>query len=104
RGYEREREGERERRRDSGREKGRGRGRERRKEIERGRKRESIKVMTQSAAFGWLLEEIHVTWAHLEKKGTRLRLYTKSLEEIRIQTVKMALRFLATTSDSQDGV
>ncbi|GJT42744.1 hypothetical protein Tco_0951459 [Tanacetum coccineum] len=32
-------------------------------------------------AFGWLLEEIHMTWAHLEKKRTRLRLYTKSLEE-----------------------
>ncbi|GJW27271.1 hypothetical protein Tco_0041082 [Tanacetum coccineum] len=31
---------------------------------------------------GWHLEEIHVTWAHLEKKLTRLRLYTKSFEEI----------------------
>nr|GFA08915.1 hypothetical protein [Tanacetum cinerariifolium] len=31
---------------------------------------------------GWHLEEIHVTWAHLEKKRTRLRLYTKSSEEI----------------------
>nr|GEZ71920.1 ribonuclease H-like domain-containing protein [Tanacetum cinerariifolium] len=31
--------------------------------------------------FGWLLEELHVTLAHLEKKRTRLRLYTKSLEE-----------------------
>ncbi|GKC40052.1 MAK10-like protein, partial [Tanacetum coccineum] len=30
---------------------------------------------------GWLLEEIHVTWAHLEKKQTRLGLYTRSLEE-----------------------
>ncbi|GKA16832.1 hypothetical protein Tco_0696669 [Tanacetum coccineum] len=29
-----------------------------------------------------LLEEIHVTLAHLEKKRTRLRLYTKSFEEI----------------------
>ncbi|GJW85223.1 hypothetical protein Tco_0158368 [Tanacetum coccineum] len=33
------------------------------------------------AAFGWLLEEIHVTWAQLEKKQTRLRLYTNYLEE-----------------------
>ncbi|GKA64531.1 hypothetical protein Tco_0764238 [Tanacetum coccineum] len=33
-------------------------------------------------ALGWHLEEIHVTWAYLEKKGTRLRLYTKSFEEI----------------------
>ncbi|GJT96220.1 hypothetical protein Tco_1091738 [Tanacetum coccineum] len=32
-------------------------------------------------ALGWLLEEIHVTWAHLEKKWTRLQLYIKSLEE-----------------------
>ncbi|GKF51531.1 hypothetical protein Tco_0147998, partial [Tanacetum coccineum] len=33
-------------------------------------------------ALGWHLEEIHVTWAHLEKKWTRLRLYTKIHEEI----------------------
>ncbi|GJV72910.1 hypothetical protein Tco_1492905 [Tanacetum coccineum] len=32
-------------------------------------------------ALGWHLEEIHVTWVHLEKKQTRLRLYTKSFEE-----------------------
>ncbi|GJW10923.1 hypothetical protein Tco_1576750 [Tanacetum coccineum] len=32
-------------------------------------------------ALGWQLEEIHVTWAHLEKKWTRLRLYTKSFKE-----------------------
>nr|GEZ80426.1 hypothetical protein [Tanacetum cinerariifolium] len=30
---------------------------------------------------GWLLEEIHVTLAHLEKKQTRLQLYIKSDEE-----------------------
>ncbi|GJX05364.1 hypothetical protein Tco_0191280 [Tanacetum coccineum] len=30
---------------------------------------------------GWHLEEIHVTWAHLEKKQSRLRLYTKYFEE-----------------------
>ncbi|GJZ14670.1 hypothetical protein Tco_0550347, partial [Tanacetum coccineum] len=29
----------------------------------------------------WLLEEIHVIWAHLEKKRTRLQIYTKSDEE-----------------------
>ncbi|GJZ40589.1 hypothetical protein Tco_0587475 [Tanacetum coccineum] len=33
-------------------------------------------------ALGWLLEEIHVTWAHLEKKQTRLRTYTKSLKDL----------------------
>ncbi|GJZ85928.1 hypothetical protein Tco_0657538, partial [Tanacetum coccineum] len=50
--------------------------------------------------FGWLLEEIYVTWAHLEKKRTRLRLYTKSLEEILIQTVETASPSLATASPS----
>nr|GEV37398.1 ribonuclease H-like domain-containing protein [Tanacetum cinerariifolium] len=33
-------------------------------------------------ALGWLLEEMHVTWAHLEKKQTRLQTYTKSLEDL----------------------
>ncbi|GJT19790.1 hypothetical protein Tco_0878496 [Tanacetum coccineum] len=33
-------------------------------------------------ALGWHLEEIHVTWAHLEKKQTRLQTYTKSLKEL----------------------
>ncbi|GJV41678.1 hypothetical protein Tco_1420118 [Tanacetum coccineum] len=35
----------------------------------------------QIPTLGWLLEEIHVALSHLEKKQTRLRLYTKSLEE-----------------------
>ncbi|GJU91940.1 hypothetical protein Tco_1304363 [Tanacetum coccineum] len=56
-------------------------------------------------ALGWLVVEIHVTWAHLEKKWTRLRLYTKSLEEIIIQTVEMASPALATAPElDQDGV
>ncbi|GJR04119.1 hypothetical protein Tco_0527103 [Tanacetum coccineum] len=55
--------------------------------------------------FDELLEEIHVTQAHLEKKRTRLRLYTKSLEEIIIQTVEMASPTLATALElDQDGV
>ncbi|GKF23658.1 hypothetical protein Tco_0075980, partial [Tanacetum coccineum] len=41
-------------------------------------------------ALGWHLEEIHVTWAHLEKKRTRLRLYTKNHEELCIQSVETA--------------
>ncbi|GJW11876.1 hypothetical protein Tco_1577703 [Tanacetum coccineum] len=41
-------------------------------------------------ALGWLLEEIHVTWAHLEKKRTRLQTYTKSLEDLCIQCVETA--------------
>ncbi|GJU39870.1 hypothetical protein Tco_1192827 [Tanacetum coccineum] len=41
-------------------------------------------------ALGWHLEEIHVTWAHLEKKRTRLRTYTKSLKESCSQSVETA--------------
>ncbi|GJT06129.1 ribonuclease H-like domain-containing protein [Tanacetum coccineum] len=33
-------------------------------------------------ALDWLLEKIHVTWDNLEKKQTRLRTYTKSLEDL----------------------
>ncbi|GJQ99269.1 hypothetical protein Tco_0522254 [Tanacetum coccineum] len=39
-------------------------------------------------ALGWHLEERHRDWAHLEKKRTRLRLYTIYLEELCIQTVE----------------
>ncbi|GJT54989.1 MAK10-like protein [Tanacetum coccineum] len=39
-------------------------------------------------AFGWHLEEKHMTWAHLEKKRTRLQTYTKSLEELCSQSVE----------------
>ncbi|GJY04083.1 RNA-directed DNA polymerase, eukaryota [Tanacetum coccineum] len=35
-----------------------------------------------ASALGWLLEEILMTWAQLEKKQTRPRLYTNYLEEI----------------------
>ncbi|GJW11708.1 hypothetical protein Tco_1577535 [Tanacetum coccineum] len=38
-------------------------------------------------ALGWHLKEIHVTLAHLEKKQTRLQTYTKSLEELCIQSI-----------------
>ncbi|GKE18645.1 hypothetical protein Tco_1426222 [Tanacetum coccineum] len=56
-------------------------------------------------ALRWLLEEIHVTWVHLEKKQTRLRLYTKSLEETRIQYLGTASRLLATMSyHTKDGI
>ncbi|GJZ07221.1 hypothetical protein Tco_0541014 [Tanacetum coccineum] len=41
-------------------------------------------------ALGWHLEEIHVTWAHLKKKQTRLRTYTKSLEDLCKQCVETA--------------
>nr|GEU93230.1 hypothetical protein [Tanacetum cinerariifolium] len=42
-------------------------------------KPKSLKVDRHT--LGWHLEKIHVTWAHLEKKRIRLRLYTKSFEE-----------------------
>nr|GEV49465.1 RNA-directed DNA polymerase, eukaryota, reverse transcriptase zinc-binding domain protein [Tanacetum cinerariifolium] len=39
---------------------------------------------------GWHLEEINVTWTHLEKKRTRLRLYTQNHEELCIQRMETA--------------
>ncbi|GJU35797.1 reverse transcriptase domain-containing protein [Tanacetum coccineum] len=42
----------------------------------------SVFINSFDASLGWHFEEIHVTWAHLEKRQTRLRLYTKSFEEI----------------------
>ncbi|GJW96633.1 hypothetical protein Tco_0178441 [Tanacetum coccineum] len=50
-------------------------------------------------SFGWILENIHVTWAQLEKKQTRLRLYTKSFEELCSQCVETASPNLLTASD-----
>ncbi|GJR21470.1 hypothetical protein Tco_0969997 [Tanacetum coccineum] len=47
-------------------------------------------AMLRFLALGWHLEEIHMTWAHLEKKRTRLRTYTKSLEESYSHSVKTA--------------
>ncbi|GJW64143.1 pyruvate dehydrogenase (acetyl-transferring) kinase, mitochondrial [Tanacetum coccineum] len=38
-------------------------------------------IKTLEIQIGQMSKEIHVTWAHLEKKQTRLRLYTKSFEE-----------------------
>ncbi|GJR19549.1 hypothetical protein Tco_0968076 [Tanacetum coccineum] len=44
--------------------------------------------LSRVLALGWDLEEIHVTWVHLEKNRTRLRTYTKSLEELSKQCVE----------------
>ncbi|GJS35883.1 hypothetical protein Tco_0534265 [Tanacetum coccineum] len=41
-----------------------------------------ILLLSRFLALGWHLEEIHMNWAHLEKKRTRLRLYTIYLEEL----------------------
>ncbi|GKB48152.1 hypothetical protein Tco_0898905 [Tanacetum coccineum] len=48
---------------------------------------DDVSFYTLFQALRWHLEEIHVTWAHLEKKRTRLRLYTKNHEELFTQTV-----------------
>ncbi|GKD89875.1 hypothetical protein Tco_1365382, partial [Tanacetum coccineum] len=58
---------------------------------------------------GWHLEEIHMSWAHLEKKRTRLRLYTKNHEELftrSLETVSQPLSdgvmtFMVTASEIQ---
>ncbi|GJX78901.1 hypothetical protein Tco_0327050 [Tanacetum coccineum] len=43
--------------------------------------RERTRQLMRYFAFGRHLEEIHVTWAHLEKKRTRLRTYTNIAQE-----------------------
>nr|GEV87339.1 MAK10-like protein [Tanacetum cinerariifolium] len=40
------------------------------------------------------LEEIHVTWAHLEKKRTRLRTNTKTLQDLKSQSLETASPFI----------
>ncbi|GJU18885.1 hypothetical protein Tco_1146851 [Tanacetum coccineum] len=45
-------------------------------------------------AFGRHLEEIHVTWAHLEKKRTRLRTNTKTLQDSKSQSLETASPFI----------
>ncbi|GJY10327.1 zinc finger, CCHC-type containing protein [Tanacetum coccineum] len=45
-------------------------------------------------SFGRHLDELHVTWAHLEKKRTRLRTNTKTLEDLcsqRLETASYAI-------------
>ncbi|GKE62808.1 hypothetical protein Tco_1513175 [Tanacetum coccineum] len=40
------------------------------------------------------LEEIRVTWAYLEKKRTRLRTNTKTLQDLKSQSLKTASPFI----------
>ncbi|GJZ99880.1 putative reverse transcriptase domain-containing protein [Tanacetum coccineum] len=56
------------------------------------------KILMRFLALGWILEEIHVTWAYLEKKRIRLRTYTKSLEDLCIQCAPI-LAFLDGTEN-----
>ncbi|GJU05637.1 hypothetical protein Tco_1122067 [Tanacetum coccineum] len=66
----------------------------------------NFNVTIKFLALGWNLEEIHVTWDHLEKKQIRLRLYTIYLEELCIQSMETASQassddvriFMVTTS------
>ncbi|GJR19899.1 hypothetical protein Tco_0968426 [Tanacetum coccineum] len=51
--------------------------------------------------FGKLLEEIRVTWSHLEKKRTRLQLYTKVDEENAHSGLETASQLLVTPSEHQ---
>ncbi|GKC92918.1 ribonuclease H-like domain-containing protein [Tanacetum coccineum] len=44
----------------------------------------------QYFSFGRHLDELHMTWAHLEKKRTRLRTNTKTLEDLCLQSLKTA--------------
>ncbi|GJT57899.1 hypothetical protein Tco_0992953 [Tanacetum coccineum] len=43
-------------------------------------------------SFGRHLDELYVTWAHLEKKQTRLRTNTKTLEDLCSQSLETALQ------------
>ncbi|GJQ90186.1 hypothetical protein Tco_0001325 [Tanacetum coccineum] len=45
-------------------------------------------------AFRRYLEEIHMTWAHLEKKRTRLRSNTKTLQDLKSQRLETASPFI----------
>ncbi|GKE94618.1 hypothetical protein Tco_1579473 [Tanacetum coccineum] len=47
-------------------------------------------ISDQYFSFGRHLDELHVTWAHLEKKRTRLQTNTKTLEDLCSQSLETA--------------
>ncbi|GKA82666.1 putative ribonuclease H-like domain-containing protein [Tanacetum coccineum] len=51
-------------------------------------------------ALGWHLENLHVTWAHLEKKRTRLQTYTKTLGRKALRAWRRRLNIQETPSGS----
>ncbi|GJV80532.1 hypothetical protein Tco_1516402 [Tanacetum coccineum] len=58
-------------------------------------------------SFGRYLDELHVTWAHLEKKQTRLRTNTNTLEELcsqSLETAPQAIRDAVTTHQVTAGM
>ncbi|GJR31210.1 putative reverse transcriptase domain-containing protein [Tanacetum coccineum] len=57
-------------------------------------------VSVDYLSFGGHLDELHVTWAHLEKKRTRLRTNTKTLEDLcskSLETASPAIHDAVTT-------
>ncbi|GJZ43577.1 RNA-directed DNA polymerase, eukaryota, reverse transcriptase zinc-binding domain protein [Tanacetum coccineum] len=68
-------------------------------------KSDAVSFYTLFQAFRKLLEEIHVTWAHLEKKRTRLQTLHQSLLKNYVQCLETASLTLATASEPpRDGV
>ncbi|GJT78057.1 hypothetical protein Tco_1044782 [Tanacetum coccineum] len=49
-----------------------------------------LKHLMRYFSFGRHLEDLHVTWAHLEKKRTRLRTNTKTLKDLCSQILETA--------------
>ncbi|GKD82743.1 retrovirus-related pol polyprotein from transposon TNT 1-94, partial [Tanacetum coccineum] len=58
------------------------------KQVRLKERRKRNHIVMRFLVLGWHLEEIYVTWAHLEKKRTRLRLYTKNHEELFTQSLE----------------
>ncbi|GJV65833.1 hypothetical protein Tco_1476661 [Tanacetum coccineum] len=66
----------------------------------------SVGIFDEFLAFEWHLKDLHVTWAHLEKKRTRLLTYTKSLRRKafrawrrRMDSLRRRLDHAGTTSE-----
>ncbi|GJV78738.1 hypothetical protein Tco_1514608 [Tanacetum coccineum] len=53
-------------------------------------KKKEWSCLARYFSFGRHLDELHVTWAHLEKKRARLRTNTKPLEDLRSQSLETA--------------
>ncbi|GKF76218.1 hypothetical protein Tco_0225662, partial [Tanacetum coccineum] len=65
----------------------------------------SLDTVMRYLAFGRHLEEIHVTWAHLEKKQTRLRPIPTSLMNFYLEAGDGVTDYmLRRHNDYQDGV
>ncbi|GKF32582.1 hypothetical protein Tco_0102380, partial [Tanacetum coccineum] len=68
--------------------------------LEKKRANIMIKAIDKYFSFGIHLEDLHVTWAHLEKKRTRLRTNTKTLEDLysqSLETTSQAIHDAVTT-------